>query len=116
MLLIFLFQLECNGLQIQFIPGSKTPEADFESPLVLSARGSRYGYHSQLRCKAHFSHLVLLDWLKCYCTNYLLFNLFKGLLLLRAPVKVILLPGHSTERAYDQSITWNTHSPKTHDT
>jgi len=33
--------------------------------------------------------------------NYLLFNFFKCLLLLRAPFKTVLLPGHLIERAYN---------------
>jgi len=43
-----------------------------------------------------------------------LFNLFKGLSLFRAPLKIILFLSHSIERAHHVTIIWNVHPPKTH--
>lgn len=44
--------------------------------------------------------MSFLDWPKCYSTNSLTFNLLKVLLLLKAPLKIILLPDHSIEKAH----------------
>jgi len=44
--------------------------------------------------------------------NYLLFNLFKCLLLLRSPFEIIHLPGHVIERAYNLAAIWDVHLPK----
>ena len=48
--------------------------------------------------------------------NYLLFNLFKGLSLPSAPCKIVLLPGRLIERAYNLTVIWDVHPPKTHNT
>jgi len=48
--------------------------------------------------------------------NYLPFNLFKCLSLLSAPFKIILLPGHMVQRAYNLAVIWDVHPPKTHNT
>lgn len=47
------------------------------------------------------------------CMNYFPFNLFEGLLLLRAPFKIILL-AHLTGRANNQRVIWNMCPPKPH--
>jgi len=47
--------------------------------------------------------------------NYLPFNLFEGLSLLRTPFEIIL-PGHMMERAYNLAVIWDVHPPKTHNT
>jgi len=39
--------------------------------------------------------------------NYLPFNFFKCFSLLRAPLKIVLLPGHSVERAYNLTSVWD---------
>jgi len=46
--------------------------------------------------------------------NYLAFNFFKYLLLLRAPFKIIFLLGHLLERVYNLTLIWDVHPPKTH--
>ena len=48
--------------------------------------------------------------------NCLPFNLFKCLSLLRAPFKIILLPGHVVQRTYNLAVIWDVHPPKTHNT
>ena len=48
--------------------------------------------------------------------NYLLINLFKGLLLLRSPHEIILLLDHLIEKVYNQAVISNMHSPKTQNT
>jgi len=48
--------------------------------------------------------------------NYLPLNLFKCLSLLRAPFKIILLPGHVVQRTYNLTVIWDMHPPKTHNT
>jgi len=48
--------------------------------------------------------------------NYLPFNLFKCLSLLRASFKIILLPGHVVQRTYSLAVIWDVHTPKTHNT
>jgi len=47
--------------------------------------------------------------------NCFLFNFFKGLLLLRTPFEIVLL-GHLIERAYNQTVIWDVHPSKTHNT
>lgn len=59
MLPISLFQLEHSWLWILCISDSKTLGVNFESPLVLSTRGSRWGYSLQLQCRVCFLHLIL---------------------------------------------------------
>lgn len=46
--------------------------------------------------------------------GYLLFNLLKNLLLLRAPGKFILLLHHLMKEAYNEALVWNMHSLKTY--
>ena len=48
--------------------------------------------------------------------KYFPFNLFKCLSLLRAPLKIVLLPGHVVERAYNLAVIWDVHPPKTDNT
>jgi len=48
--------------------------------------------------------------------NYFLFNSFKGISLVRAPFKIILLPGHLIGRAYNLAVIWDVHPPETHNT
>jgi len=48
--------------------------------------------------------------------NYLPFNLFKCLLLLRTPFKIILLPVPVVKRTYNLAVIWDVHPPKTHNT
>jgi len=52
--------------------------------------------------------------MKGYSMSYLLLNVFKCLSLLRAPFKIILLPGHVIQRTYNLAVIWDMHSPKTH--
>ena len=61
-----------------------------------------------------FKILSCPDWTKGYCINNFPFILFKGLLLLRAPFKIVLLPSHLIERAHNQTVIWNMHPPKPH--
>lgn len=52
-------------------------------------------------------HLVLLGLAQGLLHELsLLFKLFKGLLLLRAPCEIVL-PGHLIERVYNQTVVWN---------
>jgi len=44
--------------------------------------------------------------------NYLLFKLFKGLSLFRAPFKIVLFLGHLIERAYNLVVIWDVYLPK----
>jgi len=53
---------------------------------------------------------------KGYGMNYLPLNLFKCLSLLRAPFKIILLPGHVVQRTYNLAVIWDMPPPKTHST
>jgi len=48
--------------------------------------------------------------------NYLPFNLFKCLSLLRDPFKIILLLGHVVQRTHNLAVIWDVHPPKTHST
>lgn len=49
---------------------------------------------------------------KSYRTSYFLFDLPKGLLLLKATFKMVLLLGHSIGGPRKLTIMWNMHSPK----
>lgn len=52
-------------------------------------------------------HLVLLGLAQGLLHELsLLFKLFKGLLLFRAPCEIVL-PGHLIERVYNQTLVWN---------
>lgn len=85
-------------------PSSKPLETDLESLQLLSIRGSSCSNVSWLWCKSCLSHLVLSNSCKDYWTNYLLFNCFKSLLLLRVLVEILILC-HSVERAFSLAVT-----------
>lgn len=93
-----LFQLESSRLWILCITNLY-----LKSSLGLSAMGSKWGHSPQL----HFFYI--LSHSAC-CKCYLLFNLFKDLLL-GAPSEDCLL-GHLLERTYHQAEIQNI-SPKT---
>lgn len=80
-------------------PGSKTPEADPGCLQVLSRRGSGCSNISWLWFVSCVSWLVLSRWSKGYCTVSFMFDLFKGLLLLRELVKIlpVLLNGENSQ-------------------
>lgn len=54
------------------------------------------------------------DWPKGYRMSYLLFNLFKGFLLLKSPGEIVLPFGQLIEKVYNQTIIWTVRSPETH--
>jgi len=54
------------------------------------------------------------DRLKSYHMSHLLLDLLKGLLL-KAPLEIVLLSCYLIERAHKLIITWNTHSPESHE-
>lgn len=113
MLPLSCFRLEYSRAWILCIPNSKPLVADVQCLQVLSAKapGRAILHRAQATCRARFYILSCPNW-PMNCMNYFLFNLFKGLLLLRAPFEIILLPGHLAERAYTQIIIWNVRSPK----
>lgn len=55
----FFFQLEYSEIHILCIPDSKTLRVNLESPLRLSARGSRWGHSPQLWCRVCYFHIIL---------------------------------------------------------
>lgn len=109
MLLIF---FSWNVAGFEACPQLQNPSINLESPLVLSDRGSRWSHSSWNFL--HFLHLVLHQ-TGC-CTSYLLFNLFKVFLLLRALCEIALFLGHSIERGCNQTVICNTPSPETSNT
>jgi len=48
--------------------------------------------------------------------NYVPFSLFKCLSLFRALLKILLLPGRLIKKAYNLTVIWDVHPPKTHNT
>ena len=108
------FQLEYSGLRTLCIPNSKTPGATPGLPTCSLPEAPGRAILPSCGVEHIFYILSCPDWPKGYCMNYLLFNLFKGLLLFRALFKIVVLPGHLIERVYDQTAVWNVHSPKTH--
>lgn len=80
---------------VLYIPSSKTLKVDLGSLWVFSARGSMWGHAPHLWCRAHFSWLVLYGITQRLLRKLLLllFDLFKGLFLLRIPLKLVLLLG-----------------------
>lgn len=48
---------------------------------------------------------------KSYHKSYFLSDLLKGLLMLKDPLDLVLLPGHLIEEANKLTITENVHSP-----
>ena len=59
-----------------------------------------------------FNILSCPDWSRGYSMNYFWSNLFKCLLLLRAPLKILLLLGHLIEKVYNLAVIWDVHPPK----
>jgi len=51
---------------------------------------------------------------KGYYVSYLLVDMLKSLLLLRAPLKIVLLSGHSIKRAQKLTVTPNMCCAETH--
>lgn len=82
---------------------------------MFFARDSSDALFPSCTVKHVFYILSCSDWSQSNCTDYLLFNLFKGLLLLRASQEIILLH-YLMERSYNKIIIWDMHSPETHST
>ena len=92
---------------------SKIPGVGLGSLLRIFATNSRWNLSLQQQCRGCSLHPVL-SVLAPGPRLRLLFNLLSSLLLLRTPQKVILLPHHLIQGAYNEAVVWNTHPPKAH--
>lgn len=83
------------------MPSFKNLGVSLKAHLVLSVRGRTILFSCSIRLA--FYILPYSDWPKGYTMNYLLFDLFKSLLLLRDPFKIILHLCHLLEGAYNHT-------------
>ncbi|KAK4827994.1 LOW QUALITY PROTEIN: hypothetical protein QYF61_022696 [Mycteria americana] len=64
----------------------------------------RVGPLKNIKTTLRWIRLLSLGWPRGYCMIYLLFNLCKGLWLLKAPFEIVPLPIHLIERAVKEEM------------